>query len=155
LALNWNDFIDPNLIDSYISCHPHKVLGSIERAKSREIPIITPVALLTNNSAHNADNPQVRNYGVQVVKGSLVDKGNYCEIPNMTSIAYALAVATSNSTKRIFLAGFDGKFKNTRKFQETEKVFKIFGTLHIDVSLISLTNTDYSVKSQSIYGVVD
>jgi 4-hydroxy 2-oxovalerate aldolase len=155
LALNWNDFIDPNLIDSYISCHPHKVLGSIERAKSREIPIITPVALLTNNSAHNADNPQVRNYGVQVVKGSLVDKGNYCEIPNMTSIAYALAVATSNSTKRIFLAGFDGKFKNTRKFQETEKVFKIFGALHIDVSLISLTNTDYSVKSQSIYGVVD
>jgi len=155
LALNWNDCIDPRLIDSYISCHPHKILGSLESAKLAGKPIIASLSLLSKNSVYKPENSQIRNYGVAVVKDSLVNKGNYCEIPSLLSIAYALAVISSTPAKSVFLAGFEGKFKHPQKFQETENIFRIFGTQYPDISLISLTDTEYSIKAQSVYGKID
>jgi 4-hydroxy 2-oxovalerate aldolase len=155
LALNWNDYMDPEFIDSFISCHPHKVLGSLERAKSAGKPIITPMSLLSNNSLYQPAKSNIRNYGVAIARDSLVDKGNYCEIPNLLSVAYALAVISSIPASSVFLAGFDGKFKNPQKFQETENIFRLFGVQHPEISLISLTETEYSIGVKSVYGKID
>jgi 4-hydroxy 2-oxovalerate aldolase len=155
LGLNWNDYLDPKFIDSFISCHPHKVLGSLERAKSAGKPIITPLSLLSKNSLFQLEKSQIRNYGVAIAKDSLADKGNYCEIPNLLSVAYALAVISSTPASRVFLAGFEGKFKNPQKFHETENIFRLFGVQHPEISLISLTETEYSIGVKSVYGNID
>jgi len=152
LALNWNDHIDPNLINAYVSCHPHRVIMSIERAGSLERPLITPRGLLLRDLTFLEKSLDIRNYGVSIKEGTILDKGTFCEIPKLLTIAYALAIASSVRPSKIYLAGLEGKFNRASKIKETEDILRIFASLYPSTSLVSVTDTDYAIESQSIYG---
>lgn len=152
LALNWNSTIDSSLVDAYITCHPHRILSSLEKVSQNKIPIILPMQMVDNLADRSMSGLQILDYGVHITDNQIQGFRTHCEIPSLLSLPYALAVSLASHCKKIFLAGLEGEFKSQSKYRETEQILINFSNGHPDVSLVSLTATRYSIKQVSVYG---
>jgi 4-hydroxy 2-oxovalerate aldolase len=152
LALNWNSIIDSSLVGAYITCHPHRIISSLERVSKIKTPVIVPKKLLGTHSERELKNLTILDYGVHIVEDQIQGLKNHCEIPALLSLPYALAVGLAVNCSQIYLAGLEGEFKSTTKYRETEQVIVNFSRLHPNVGLTSITPTRYSVEQISVYG---
>ncbi len=154
LALNWNSSIDSSLVGAYVTCHPHRILTSLNRVSAIKSPIIVPKKLLVDHPETELENLTILDYGVRIVEDQIQGFKNHCEIPALLSLPYALAVGLAVNCSQIYLAGLEGEFKSPTKYRETEEIIINFSRLHPDVSLTSLTSTRYSVEQISVYGPI-
>ena len=73
--------------------------------------------------------------------------------PSSLTIVYALAIANSGATKKIFVSGLDGyPMDNPRKY-EMDEMLKLYLSLRNRAELISITPSRYKIKSSSVYAL--
>lgn len=152
LALNWNSSLDSSLVNAYITCHPHRILTSLERVSKIGTPIIMPKKLLKKFPGGELDRLKILDYGVRIVDNQIQGFEDYCEIPALLSLPYALAVGLAVNSPQIYLAGLEGDFESPARYKETEQILVNFSKLHPNVNLTSITPTRYSVNQKSVYG---
>ena len=73
-------------------------------------------------------------------------------LPNSLVVSYALAIATSGDARRILVAGFDGYGADDPRTKEMQSVLALFKAA-IGRDVISITATEYSMPSLSVYGI--
>ena len=90
-------------------------------------------------------------YGLNVEPDKFGVFSTYATIPNETTVAYALSIATISGTDQVYLIGFDGFDSNDHRQLEMIETFYLFDRLPGTLSLKALTPTTYPVEQSSIY----
>lgn len=154
LALNTQKIIDDTLVDYRAACHPIRLLADIEEHLRLDTPLITPVSMLPTDIAQSLNAKVTRDYGLNIQPGCFKPQANYAILPNSLVIAYALAVAARGGARRVYLVGFDGYGPNDPRTHEVARIFSAYENSVTSPPLISLTPTEYSIRTQSIYSPI-
>ena len=154
IALNTQQPVDESLIDYRAACHPIRLLADVEDHRRLGSPLITPRAMLPAPVARALEQKETRDYGLQIVADRFVPKASYAVIPSSLVIAYALAVAARGHAGRIFLAGFDGYGPGDSRTREVETILSVYEQATGVPPLISLTPTEYPVRTRSLFSPV-
>ena len=114
----------------YVSCNPLKLIADIDKIKFIKSALAIPHSFLTKDLIKKFKNIKLLNYeaGVQL--------------------------ATSGNASKILLAGFDGYGINDSRTETIEELFSLYMSLKKSKDLISVTPTQYNIKSSSIYSLL-
>jgi 4-hydroxy 2-oxovalerate aldolase len=153
IALNTDSAIAPNLIDARIACHPIRLLADCRAHVDFPQPLITPASMLPSDVRESLEGKQLYDYGLSVEPGTFSFSGTSCTVPSTLVAAYALAVATGGSARRIWLAGFDGYGPEDRRTVEMQRTVSLYESCSGALSLTSLTPTSYSIPVTSVYAL--
>lgn len=144
LSINFESHIPQKFINTYIACHPLRLLVDLQRKEKRLRPIILPLNRLKDLiHDHKNNNMKFLNFGLKVKKNIFKIYDQSAVIPNSLGISYALAVANSGKVSKIYLAGFDGySIDNPKRIivQETLDIYKQNNKLK---KINFLTSTNY------------
>jgi len=153
ISLNTYSGINNKLINFYISCNPIKLLVNDKLIKNIKKPIILPLSFITHNDLNKFSKLKILNYEIDFKPNTYKFYEKSGVIPRLYDVSYALAVAASGKASKILLAGFDGyKFDDIRN-KIVNELFYEFIQSEKGISLISITPTNYSLKSISIYAL--
>ena len=152
IALNTQSTIRQELIDFRVASHPVRLLADCDRHVQLPQPLITPVSRLPADVVDALEGKKLFDFGLEIEPDSFEFKQTSSTLPNSLVISYALAIAASGGASKIFLAGFDGFGAADSRTQEMQKVFNAFKD-STDIDVISITNTEYDIKSKSVYGM--
>jgi 4-hydroxy 2-oxovalerate aldolase len=129
-----------NLNDNKFSNVFQIVLGSdvskIKKIKSKNIKYIFPL-----NEGENYENKEFYSFKIE---DKFQDKINHV-------LASLLLVNKITKSKNIFALGFDGFDQSNKYFNVFEQNEEIFKSFKNSYNITSLTDTKYSIKSDSIY----
>lgn len=153
IALNTQSSIRQELIDARAACHPVRLLADCHEHLKLPQPLITPASMLPEDVTAELKNKELLDFGIAVTREGFNFHENYCEVPTLLVIAYALAIASSGKAKRIILAGFDGYAADDPRTIEMDQLFASFKKSEQAIPFVSITPTRYKVPVQSIYGL--
>ena len=91
------------------------------------------------------------NFGVGLKEGSFKFYDSCANIPKLYTLAYALSIAASGKSKKIYLAGFDGYQKNDRRIKIINEIFQNYLVTKGATRLTAVTPTVYNIQKKSIY----
>lgn len=154
IALNTQQPVCESLIDYRAACHPIRLLADVDDHRRLGSPLITPKAMLPASVGHELRQKEIRDYGLQIEVDQFDPKATYAVIPSSLVIAYTLAVAARGKADRIFLAGFDGYGPGDPRTREVETILSVYEQATGVPPLISLTPTEYSVRTRSLFSPV-
>jgi 4-hydroxy 2-oxovalerate aldolase len=152
VALNTQSTLAQELIDLRVASHPVRLLADCDSHVTLPQPLITPVSCLPKDVIASLEGKEMFDFGLDVVSDTFLVKDTSATLPNSLVISYALAIAASGCASTIYLAGFDGFGPGDNRTQEMQKVFNAFKSA-TDIDVISITNTEYDIKSKSVYGM--
>ena len=152
IALNTQSTIRQDLIDFRVASHPVRLLADCDRHVQLPQPLITPVSRLPVDVIDALEGKQLFDFGLEIEPDTFEIKRTSSTLPNSLVISYALSIAASGGASKIFLAGFDGFGAADSRTQEMQKVFNAY-KVSTDIEVISITNTEYDIKSKSVYGM--
>ena len=152
-ALNTQTSIESRLIDVRIACHPVRMLADCDRHADLPQPLVTPVAMLSNNVKDVLSTKTLYDFGLEVVKDIFEFGETSCKAPTSLVMAYAFSALASGKAKRILLAGFDGYVSGDPRNEEMNAVVRQFKKTDGAVELVAVTPSRYDVKKLSIYGL--
>ncbi|WP_218310931.1 aldolase catalytic domain-containing protein [Alteromonas antoniana] len=152
IAMNTQSILAEDMVDLRIASHPVRLLADCDKHVALPQPLITPVSSLPEDVLESLKNKKCFDFGLKVTSEVFSVEETSAELPNSLVISYALAVAASGNSKRIYLAGFDGFGAADKRSEEMQKVFNLF-TESTGRSITSITNTSYDIPSISAYGV--
>ena len=112
-------------------------------------PLIFPKDLIIEKNQY-LNKLNIYNFGVSFKKNQLVIKNDECVLPDNLSFFYTLGVAISASYNNIFLAGLDGYTKDSFNFKNIQTQLKLLKKNYVNQKIISLTPTNYSIKTKSL-----
>ena len=72
--------------------------------------------------------------------------------PNSLTISYALSIANSGKSKRIFLSGLDGYETGDLRGREMEETLSYYKSIK-KADLISITPSQYKINTTAIYAL--
>ncbi|MGG7620234.1 aldolase catalytic domain-containing protein [Bacillus coreaensis] len=151
IALNTQSHISSDLIDIRAACHPVRLLADSSLHKTLPQPLVIPVSMLSDNIKMAFDGKSLLDFGISIQENTFMFESNFCVLPNSLVFAYALAIATSGNTSRIFLAGFDGYGADDPRTSEVNKLLNIFTKVPTTPPVISITPTQYKISTSSVY----
>lgn len=154
IALNTHKIIDKKYINAFIACHPVRLLADIEQYKEFKKPIILPYSMLPNEIKLKLENVHILDFGLTIKKDCFEFNDLHCIIPNSLVLSYALAIAMSGKVSNIYIVGFDGYKDNPLKNIEINNIFELFKQTTKNLDIISLTSTEYTIKTVSIYNLI-
>jgi 4-hydroxy 2-oxovalerate aldolase len=153
ISLNTFSGINENLINFYISCNPIRLIANDKLLKNIKKPIILPLSFITHDYLNKFSKLKMLNYEINFKPNTYKFYDKSAIIPKLYNVSYALAVAASGKASKILLAGFDGyKFDDIRN-KIVDELFYEFIQSRKGVPIISVTPTNYSLKSISIYAL--
>jgi 4-hydroxy 2-oxovalerate aldolase len=152
IALNTQSQIDSKLIDLRIACHPTRLLADCKEHIKLPQPLITPFSMLPKNIQDVLDKKEVLDYGLCIKTDIFKFNDTYSICPSSLVIAYALAVISGGRARRILMAGFDGYPAGDSRNDEMQSLLKLYISSEGNIPLLSVTNTNHSIQSKSIYG---
>lgn len=153
ITLNGNRLIDDKLVNLKVITHPLKYIAE----KSRIVKNKSDYAIPLNSLELDKDNvvtKRIKNYGLVVNKSNFEIKDTYAILPNSLAATYALAIAASTKSPKIYLVGFDGYGKSDLRNDELNRMFDLFKQNYEQIELISLTPTEYNLTTTSIYSQI-
>ena len=93
-------------------------------------------------------------FGIGLTNTHFEFHNSFCILPNALVLSYALAVVTSGSAKKIFLAGFDGYPQGDSRNDEVNDLLLKYKFSKPEAKVIAITPTKYkNLISQSVYGI--
>lgn len=153
IALNTQSMLSAELINVRIACHPVRLLADCIEHTRLPQPLITPASMLPEDVLDSLKGKELLDYGIGVQNDTFSFADEYCILPTSLVIAYALAVANSGKSNRIFLAGFDGYSTDDPRYVEMQTLLTSYLSLEDRVELCSVTPTRYNLPAQSIYAL--
>ncbi len=151
IALNDQKTINEKLIDIRVACHTLRLASKLNRFKKISQPIVVPLKRLSKDQTKVFKKNKILDYGLEVQVGKFQFKNNSTIMPNSLTICYALAIANSGQSKRIYLSGLDGYPVEDPRRAEMDEVFKLYFSQKKFSDIISVTPTRYKIKSTSVY----
>ncbi|MEO0438033.1 MAG: aldolase catalytic domain-containing protein [Pseudomonadota bacterium] len=155
LALNTQAMIDKNLIDACAACHPVRLLADCHEHMQLPHPLITPQSMLPAEVRTALKGKDVLDFGLGISRGSFSFASTHCNLPNSLVLAYALAIATSGRSDKIYLAGFDGFGDGDPRNAEIGSLFELYMAHENSRDLTLITPSRYQVNKMSIYGLIE
>ncbi|MFD2655565.1 aldolase catalytic domain-containing protein [Gracilibacillus thailandensis] len=153
-VLNTQNAIDNRLINFRIVSHPLRVMADIKLYQHFSQPLITPLAMYTDEMIEELRKTSVYNFGVEFSDSSFAFYDTYAVLPTHLVIAYALGVASSGKAKEITLAGFDGYEDNPSANVSMTKLFDTYLKSAGSLPFLSITPTKYAIPKTTVYGLL-
>lgn len=153
IALNTQTEIKLELINYRIACHPVRLLADCKSHAVLPQPLITPLSMLPDQVRSALSGKKTLDYGISEKPGFFETHAHYCVLPNSLVVAYALAVVTAGSAANIYVAGFDGYGADDPRTEEVEGVFMSYFLMNGRREVTSLTPSQYSIPTKSIYAM--
>tara|TARA_A100001388_G_C28748588_1_gene490904 strand:- start:599 stop:1744 length:1146 start_codon:yes stop_codon:yes gene_type:complete len=154
LAINTNKLNNNDLIDLRIACHPTRLFADVDKHLNLPEPLIIPLSMLPDQFRRIFKKKEIKDFGIGLTNTHFEFHNSFCIIPNALVLSYALAVVTSGSAKKIFLAGFDGYPQGDSRNDEVNDLLLKYKTSKPEAKVIAITPTKYkNLISQSVYGI--
>ena len=97
----------------------------------------------------------ILDFGLGTMPHTFEVHDTYCLTPTTLVLSYALAIASAASPNLIYTAGFDGFSDDVARVEVLNNVLLLFQQSYTDVSLVSLTPTQYkNLSTVSLYGML-
>ena len=151
ISTNINQIRNEHIIDFRAFCHPMRVSSEIFFIKNYEKKIIIPYSMLNSELKKNLNKKKnFFDYGFMIKNNTFISKKNFCIIPSLLVLPYAISFALNNGAKKIYLAGFEGyKDYTSTKIDTSKETLKIILKKH-SKNIKSLTKTKYNIKFSSL-----
>lgn len=152
IVLNLKKSIDEKFIDLRVASYTLRMMFNstdIKNFKSLALPIDRFLEIKKKKPGKT----KIFNYGLQVKPGIFKFDKKSCISPNSLSISYALSIANSARTKKIYLCGLDGYNSDDPKRLEMDETIKTYNSVKNSVELISITPTKYKIKTISLFAL--
>lgn len=153
IALNTQASLDSKLIDLRVACHPVRLLADCEAHTLLPQPLVTPWSMLPQDVKVSLKDKEILDFGLTTERGQFVFGQFSCTLPTSLVVAYALAIAASGNAKRVLMAGFDGYGAGDPRSGEMQELLDLYSNTVGARHLVSVTPTEYSMPSASIYGM--
>ena len=151
IALNTQKSIDEKLINLRVTCHTLRIMSDVSKFKKISQPLVLPLERLPLHQKIKFSKLKTYNYGLQVKPGKFVFGKNSSIAPNSLTIVYALSIANSGKSKRIYVSGLDGYPIDDPRRHEMDETLKVYLSTKKRAELISITPSRYKIKSSSVY----
>ena len=151
IALNTEKTIEEKLINLRVSCHTLRVMSDMSLFKKIHQPLVLPLDRLPANQKKEFKKLKVFNYGLEVKAGKFSFGSMSSIAPNSLTIVYALSIANSGKSKKIYVSGLDGYPMDDPRRHEMDETLKLYLSIKNRSDLISITPTRYKIKSSSVY----
>ena len=149
-VLNAINPIPKQYVHANVVCHTLRLLSDIEKYKQSNKYLITPFSSFSKKIKSKISKNKILNFGLQVRNNRFKFEKNYAVLPNSLAITYTLGICTSGQCKKIFFAGLDGYSKSSPKKFEMEDVLQNYRLEKKARKIISLTPTNYKIKTLKI-----
>lgn len=151
LALNTQSAIAEALIDFRVACHPIRLLADAQKHSKSQQPIIMPYSMLPADVQRSYDPNHILNFGLSVESGRFLFRDMDCIVPLPLVAVYALAVASSGGSDRVFMAGFDGYGADDPRSEEMQDILENYMNTIGACPIVAITPTRYKMPLTSIY----
>jgi len=151
IGLNAEKIIDESLVNLRVSCHTLRIMSDVSVFKNIKQPLVLPLDRLPDNQKKKFKKLKIYNYGLQVKNGKFIFGKNSSITPNSLTIVYALSIANSAKSKKIYVSGLDGYPIEDPRRHEMDETLKLYLSTKNKSELISITPTRYKIKSSSVY----
>jgi 4-hydroxy 2-oxovalerate aldolase len=154
IALNTQQNLREDLIHVRAACHPVRLLADCHEHLKLPQPLITPASMLPAKVQQALKTKTLLDFGISVNSEGFAFHDCYAQLPTSLVIAYALAAATTGQAKAIYFVGFDGYSADDPRYHEMESLLKNYKEQANAINITAITPTRYTLKSQSIYGLI-
>jgi len=151
IALNTEKTVQEKLVDLRVCCHTLRVMSDVSVFKKITQPLVLPLDRLLANQKKEFKKLKVYNYGLEVKAGKFAFGEKSSITPNSLTIVYALSIANSGKSKKIYVSGLDGYPIDDPRRHEMDETLKLYLSTKNRSELISITPTRYKIKSSSVY----
>ncbi len=149
IALNTTNNIKSDLVNLRVASHPFRLLSDLSFYNSQNnlaIPLSMLPKKVINKISLKKNN--IKDFGISInLNKKIIIRKNHCVMPNALAISYALAIAISGKTKKIFFAGFDGYRLNDTRNDETQLIFKLIKKKYTGIKFFSITPNNYGLSN--------
>ena len=145
--------INKKYVNFYVACNPMTMFSNIKLFKKLSAPLIIPKSLLSKKYQKKIKGLKYYDFGIGISENNFIFKDKGASLPRLYNFAYALAIATSGNSKRIFLAGFDGSIYSSNRIKQIDKVLFNYSSSNGSIPLCSVTPTPYGLMSKSIFSL--
>lgn len=154
IALNTQDFIQPELIDIRAACHPVRLMADYKTHAKLPQPLAIPYSMVDEKIKKAFNNKEIKDYGISCESETFNFYDNYCIVPKTLVIAYALSIATSGQASHILLAGFDGYDADDSRNIEMEELISLYSSSKGSCPITAITPSRYQINKQSVYQMI-
>jgi len=154
VAFNTDSVLDDDLIDLRIASHPFRLLSNSAAHLKLPQSLVTPASMLPESVRRSLDGKELLDFGLVVRPETFEFSDRHCVLPTSLTIAYALAIATSGNSEKVFLAGFDGYSPDDPRNSEVDELLSGFTASEPVPDLLAITPTRYSVHVGSVYSMI-
>ena len=151
IALNTEKTVQEKLVDLRVCCHTLRVMSDVSVFKKITQPLVLPLDRLLVNQKKEFKKLKVYNYGLEVKAGKFAFGEKSSITPNSLTIVYALSIANSGKSKKIYVSGLDGYPIDDPRRHEMDETLKLYLSTKNRSELVSITPTRYKIKSSSVY----
>lgn len=152
LAINTLSNFSHKYVDYYCVSHNSKLLSEISLYRKLEKPLILPLHLFSDDELLELEGERdLIDYGLKVVSEKFEVSSSFSIVPNETTVAYALSIASVANASSISLVGFDGFESNDLRQLEMIETLNCFKQFFIEPRLEALTPTTYPIEQSSIF----
>ena len=116
--------------------------------------MILPLSQLPNTQKFNTNHEKLLDFGISIEDEKFEYNENYCIIPIVDVLAYALGISNSGKASSIVLAGFDGYGSHDPRHNEMKNLFELYEKNKSSLQVLSITPTKHPIKTKSLYGKI-
>ena len=150
ISLNTQKHIKENLIKLRVISNELRFLTERKKLNTLKQRLVIPYNILSEKIKKYYKN-RIYNFGFSVKDGLFKFSDKYAVGPNSLAISYALAIANSGRSNKIFLAGVDGYDENDPRHIELQKTFEILNKNKSSIPYFALTNTKLNIPTVSLH----
>ena len=146
MSINLPKLVSSLAYDYIVVSHNEKFREERYNYQNTNCRFIAPKQLFRDSSIDVAFD-----YGFSIKENVFENHGSYSDIPCRLTLAYAIGFCLDAGADNINLAGFSGFDKDDPRQKEMESFLSILSRM--DLKLVSLTPTSFSIEERSIYAI--
>jgi 4-hydroxy 2-oxovalerate aldolase len=154
VAFNTDSVLDDGLIDIRIASHPFRLLSNAAAHLKLPQPLVTPASMLPESVRMSLEGKELLDFGLTVQEDTFEFAERHCVLPTSLTVAYALAIAASGGSGRVYLAGFDGYSLGDPRNVEVDKLLMGYLAESGVPELLAITPSCFSVAAGSVYSLI-
>ena len=154
VAFNTDSVLDDGLIDLRIASHPFRLLSNAAAHLKLPQPLVTPASMLPESVRMSLEGKELLDFGLTVQEDTFEFAERHCVLPTSLTVAYALAIAASGRSGRVYLAGFDGYSSDDPRNVEVDKLLMGYLAESGVPELLAITPSRFAVAAGSVYSLI-